>query len=100
MRIGTTPTYTFELPFSHDILKKVEIVFAQREEIVLKKTLEDCECDKNTLTLKLSQSETFMFDDHPAIAVQIRALTKSGDVVSSDDIFLFPRKCRSCEVIT
>lgn len=99
MRIGTTPTHTFELPFEAEMIKDVEVVYAQKESIILEKNLGACNCNKNILTLKLTQEETFKFDPLLPIVIQLRVLTNDGEVISSDPIIRRPCDCLSSKVM-
>jgi hypothetical protein len=98
--IGATPTHTFELPFEVATIKAAEIVYKQHGEIILTKALESCNCDINILTLRLTQEETFLFDENSTVAMQMRVLTKDGEVIPSDPIILVPCKCLSGKVLS
>lgn len=88
---GTTPTLTFTLPFPCDQLSIVSIAFAQKKpnyakdaEIVLEKTLCDCQMNGNTLTLTLTEEDTLALDCHCLVEIQLRA--KVGDVTMASEI--------------
>ena len=97
--IGGTPTYKFELPIEIETPKNAEIIFAQQDNNVLTKTLTACNCDKNILSLRLTQEETLLFNDSATIVMWMRVLTKDDEVILSDDVYLVPCKCRSKEVL-
>ena len=84
MRRGTTPTHTFNLPFDMSAVSNVRIIYAQGSNVVLTKEKSDCECDGNTISFKLTQEETFLFDCGRNADVQVRVLTAAGDSLASD----------------
>lgn len=84
MRLGTTPTHVFEIPVSADQIEDVRIVYAQAGVEVLAKEIDDCELKGNTITVKLTQEETFLFDQKLDADVQVRILTVAGEVLASD----------------
>lgn len=60
---GTTPTLTFEFPFSIDQIEKCILTFAQNGEILLEKNLIDFQKQNDKiLALKLTEEETLLFD--------------------------------------
>ena len=82
---ATTPTHIFELPFDiNEFVDKVLITYKQ-DEIVLEKTLEDCNIEKNILSYKLTQEETNKFNNIVFVKIQIRVITKGGESLASDE---------------
>lgn len=100
MRIGTTPTHQFVLPFDTELIKAVEIVYSQGSEIILKKTEADCTMQDKIVQTTLSQEDTFKFTSEVCVDVQIRVLDKNGTAYSSDIMRVSCRKCLSDEVLT
>lgn len=96
---GTTPTHTFTLPFSTDVIKTIEITYKQGSEVKLVKKNADCTFDGNTVTVELSQEDTFAFDEGECIRVQVRVLDNNGKVVPSNIIRRSCHECLSCEVL-
>ena len=97
MRIGTTPTHTFELP--PDIAStaaKVRVIYAQNGVKVLSK--EVTELDGNSAIFKLTQEETLKISHNAPVAIQLRILTKGGDSLTSDIITKSPYECLEKEV--
>lgn len=97
MRIGTTPTHTFELP--PDIAKvatKVRVVYSQNGAKVL--TRETEEIEGNSVVFKLTQEETLKFSYSTKISIQLRVLTISGDSLTSSIIVTSPYPCLENEV--
>lgn len=58
---GTTPTLTFEFPFSVSSIEKCILSFAQNDEVLLEKNLTDFRVQNDKiLTLKLTEKETLL----------------------------------------
>lgn len=99
MRKGTTPPFTFELPYDADMLDEAKITFFVRGKEVLSKYLRDCTVSGNILTLKLSQEETFLFECDGIAEVQLRVLEKSGEVRATDVYLFKTNRCLDNEVL-
>ena len=101
MRLGTTPTHVFELSCNIEVLSNVKIIYAQNGRVVLVKHLRDCEVDlnENTLTVVLTQEETFMFTADEEVEIQLRALSLDGDAVASDIYTVSVTRCLDNEVL-
>ena len=101
MKLGTTPTHVFELSCNIEVLSNVKIIYAQNGKVILVKHLRDCEVDlsKNTLTVVLTQEETFMFTSDEAVEIQLRALTLDDDAVASDIYSVSVTRCLDNEVL-
>ena len=69
---GTTPTLTFQLPFACSQITALNIAFAQKNQIVLEKTLRDCSMDGRTITVRLSEEETLRFNSSQVVELQLR----------------------------
>ena len=96
---GSTPTHIFTLPFGVETVKTVEITYAQNEEVKLKKTDVDCVLEGSTVSVKLTQEDTFKFDEKPLVKIQIRVLTLDGDVIPSEIMYATVKECLSDEVL-
>lgn len=81
---GTTPTLEFMLPFDTSVVSDVFITFAQGRKEILNKTLADCACEGEKLTLRLSQEETLKLSSFYTTEIQIRVKTKTGEALASD----------------
>lgn len=75
MRVGTTPTYTFKLPFAGDSVQKVKVTFRQNNKVILEKT-DECLLEGDTVKVTLTQEETFMFIYPGKAEVQLRIKTQ------------------------
>lgn len=84
MKRGTTPTHTFTLPFDTSLLSVVRVIYAQLCKTVLVKTGEDLDLSGNTVTVRLSQEDTLLFNCSHPVEIQIRVATAAKDVLNSD----------------
>lgn len=69
---GTTPTHTFSLSFDANQITKLNIAYAQNNNIVLEKTLEDCTVDGNNLIVRLNEEDTLAFKTKGNVQIQLR----------------------------
>jgi len=85
MKRGTTPTLTFGLPFSSDLLTAAYITFSQNGSIILEKELSDCTPGENSLELSLSQEDTLLLDSTVGmVMLQLRVKFTDGSAAASD----------------
>lgn len=96
---GTTPTHTFTLPFDTEIVGKIKVTYAQNDVVVLEKEQAACECSGNTVTVRLTQEDTFKFDCKQCVQIQVRVLTQTGDALVSEIKHIGVRKCLDGEVL-
>lgn len=96
---GSTPTHIFKLPCKADTLNKIRILYAQDDNILFTKKTEDCDRSDYSVSVKLTQEETFMFDCNKFVQIQIRAATVRGDVIQSKIKTVTVGKCLDCEVL-
>lgn len=100
MRRLTTPTHIFNIPFETDLIEKMRIVYAQSEEIILTKELSDCVLSDKSVSVTLTQEETYLFDNKKhAVEIQLHILTTGGDSVVSNIIRVLVEKCLDTEVL-
>ncbi len=97
---GTTPTHTFLLPFDVEQIKTLRACYAQRGEVILKKSEADCTLDGNAVCLRLSQEETLRFAAGDRIQIQLRVLTTAGDVFASRLLTAGVEDCLCEEVLS
>lgn len=83
---GTTPTLHFCLPFDTGILAQAFVTIQQNGATTVEKTLADCTCEGNKLSLRLSQEDTLKLGVEDTCEIQIRAKTAGGDVIASNII--------------
>lgn len=99
MMRGTTPTHIFTLPFEANLISNIRIIYTQGDEQVFVKEVKDCNIDGNTVTVRLTQEETFLFDCKKYVEIQVRALTNGGDVLNSNIMKESVERCLDNEVI-
>lgn len=85
MRRGTTPTHIFSLPFDANLCEEIRIIYAQGGTIKLIKEKDDLELYANQLKIKLTQEETFLFNEKDIVELQVRV--KTAENVFASDIF-------------
>jgi len=84
MRRGTTPTITFICPFAVDNATKVSVVFAQYDEIILKKALSGCSISGKRISIHLTENETLNFNcKKDGVDMQIR-IELDGEKMASN----------------
>lgn len=99
MIIGTTPTHYFDVDFDTSAIKKIEIVYAQDNEILVTKTEEDCEINGKRISWELTQEETLKFDHEKRVEVQFAALTTNKKTLRSYVKRIPAYKCLSKKVL-
>lgn len=92
---GGTPTHEFELPIETSMISDVLITYAQSGIIILEKCMKDCVANGNTLSLKLKQEETLLFDRLTTIEIQLKIKTLGEEVIPSEIIYDTPQRCLS-----
>lgn len=96
---GTTPTHTFNIPFDTSLVDEVKITYAQDDEIIFFKSTSDCTLEGTTISVTLTQEDTFRFDCKKSVEIQIRILTLGGDVLTSIPEKVRVGKCLDNEVL-
>ena len=101
MRIGTTPTHTFEMPTTMvGNIKSVEIIYSQKNNIVLRKSTEDITINDNLVSVTLTQEDTFKFADGVNAEIQVRVLDKADNAFVSNIMCVSCDRCLTDEVLT
>lgn len=73
MRRGTTQTLTFNTGLDLSRVDLLDISFAQHDEVVVSKSLEDCTIDGQTIIVNLSEDDTLKFDSRKnPVQMQLR----------------------------
>ena len=80
---GTTPLHLFKLPFDTSLVKSVKIIYSHDQTPVLVKETAHCTLDGNRITVKLTQEETFLFENNWLVEIQLRVLMENGDALRS-----------------
>lgn len=99
MMQGTTPTHTFVIPFETSIIDNVRVLYAQNDKVILTKNKEDCTLDDNTIITRLTQEETFLFDNKSPVKIQLRVKTVGGDALITRKYTVSIGKCLDKEVL-
>lgn len=100
MTRGTTPIHTFYLEdYNTNIISKIRILYAQNDKNILIKEEKDCIFEENTITTKLTQEETYLFDDKQIVQIQLHILTTTNESLVSDIERVKVEKCLDTEVL-
>lgn len=83
MRRATTPTHTFKINIDRDLIKNVQVAYAQNGNVILKKNTADCEVEQGKIVTKLNQQETLLFDSRSKVQIQLRMTTVDGNALST-----------------
>lgn len=100
MKQGTTPTHIFELPFETSLIAKVRVLYRQDGKVKLRKEHEECSLNGNTISIRLTQEETLMFDCTSPVEIQLRVITLGGDSLVSDKRLVSNEECFEREVFS
>lgn len=79
MTRGTTPTIKIKFPFAVASITQIRVYFMQGSETVLVKEETDCSFEDDTVSVPLTEEETFMFS--PKKRCEIRCRFATGGVV-------------------
>jgi hypothetical protein len=96
MQKGTTPTHTFTLPFDASSMAKVRVIYSQNDRRILVK--DNCTVSGATVTVQLSQADTYLFDHKKPVEIQLRLLTHGGGVMNSEIYKITADRCLDTEV--
>ena len=98
IRVGSTPTNTFEIPFKAAQVKDMEIIYKQggKEKILKRKS--DIELSDYLAKVELSQDDTFNLDDSTKVQIQLRVKDNEDRVIPSDIIVVSVEECLFNEV--
>ena len=80
---GSTPTHTFELQFHTRLLTELNIYYSQNDDVLITKTIEDCELVDNEIRVTLTREETLRLDDNYPLQIQLD-MNVDGKWVPSD----------------
>lgn len=99
MRQGTTPTHTFKLPFNTSAIDEARIIYSQGDNVIIKKETMDCTLEDNTISVNLTQEDTFKFDTKKMVDIQVRILSAGGQALASNIIRVSAERCLDSEVL-
>lgn len=83
MNYGTNQPEEIKLPISTDLVKTVEMVYAQDGMIVLRKTEADVTMKGQTITIPFTEAETFKFNENIPVKSQLRIVTIYDEVLKT-----------------
>lgn len=89
---GTTPIHKFVGPTDLSDASRMFISYAQNGKIILEKTLDDVtitkdpETDFCVVSVRLTQEETLIFDEHVQTSIQIRVAFPNETALASNII--------------
>ena len=96
---GTTPTHIFTVPFDVSAITTVKVSYIQLGSVVLTKNTEECTLDGNTISVTLTQEETFLFNEDRSVGIQLRVRTAGGQVLTSVPQYVNVKVCFDKEVL-
>lgn len=85
---GTTPTITYNFPFSVSSISKIRIYFIQGSETLITKDEDDCTFDGQAVSVTLTEEETYSFSSKKRLETKSRFLLESGTVGGTKPKFI------------
>ena len=89
---GTTPTLQFNLPFSASLIKAAQVLISyvdNYKEVIIEKTLDECELGEMCISTELTQEETLAFPAPITAEVQLRVIVNQDgkDVTLATNVY-------------
>ena len=87
MKRGSTPTFTFEIPFDVSAIQSCFVTMKQtvgNKVVQIDKSKDQCVLQDKTISCDLTQEDTLKFDAHRNASVQLRVLTSGGKALVSN----------------
>lgn len=84
---GTTPSLVFNLPFLASLIKSAEIIVRYVDgvkEVLIEKTLADCELGETSIATVLTQEETLQLPAPSTVDIQLRVLTTDDTALATE----------------
>ena len=85
---GTTPTVTYNFPFAVSSIVKFRMYFLQGNDTILTKSESDCTFDGQTVSVTLTQNETYQFSAKKRLETKARYLLSNGKVGGTKGKFI------------
>lgn len=76
---GTTPTHSFDLPIEASLIDRLTLVYRQKKEIKIRKTLNDVVLEGKRGHVKLREADTLALREEVDVDVQLRCGYDIGD---------------------
>lgn len=99
MRQGTAPRHRFTIPFDTEMVKKVRALYSQNGKLRFVKKEDHAEMSGSTITVKLTQEDTFCLNPDFMVDIQLRVLTTNGEPLVSKKFTVTVEECLSREVL-
>jgi hypothetical protein len=99
---GTTPTLHYNLNFSTSLIKSAEITLQYNDSnknVLIVKTLEDCELGETSIATRLTQEETLKLPAPAFAKVQLRVVTKDDAVLATEPYIVSVKELLKKDVI-
>lgn len=80
---GTTPTFTFELPFDASTIEAAYLTFQQGTAIAFEKDMTSATKEGQFISFQVAQKDTLGLADSPDVTIQFRCKTADGRVYAS-----------------
>lgn len=77
---GTTPTITYNFPFAVSSIDKIRIYFLQGKDTIITKDEDDCTMSDQSVSVTLTEEETYMFNAKKRVETKSRFLLSNGTV--------------------
>lgn len=84
MRRGSTPTFTFSLPIDSSRFTDITASMVQNGKNILSLPSSRISKDGKIISFKLTEKETFLFDEGSNAEIQLRAVENLGNILISD----------------
>ena len=85
---GTTPTITYNFPFAVSGISKIRIYFLQGKDTILTKNENDCTISGQSVSVTLTEEETYMFNAKKRVETKSRFLLSDGTVGGTKSKFI------------
>ena len=99
MRRGTTPTFTFTLPFDAELVKKAKVTIVQDAEKFVSISVYPDQFEGNEIKVTLSQEQTLQLSNKFPASVQLRVILERGEALASNIYRVFVEECLDDEVL-
>ena len=85
---GTTPTINYSFSFAASTIEKTRIYFIQGNETLLTKDEDDCTMNGNTVSVTLTEAETYLFSVKKRLETNARVMQTGGFVGATKSVFI------------
>ena len=96
---GCTCTDTFNFPYPRSEVATLFITYSEEEEVIVEKTVDDCDFLEGKISVKLSQEETLRFGDNACVETQIRGRLIDNTAIKSKIVKVYTDRVLKKDVI-